>query len=112
MLSKTRRSGAVKLLEQSLGIRFPETSSHDKSKRVSYQTELDYLEEQRKEKERLDALHEQEYRDAQKQAAEESHGRGTDEASGSMTDEEISKHLAEHGWELVDGEYRPIAEKE
>ena len=46
------------------------------------------------------------------QTAGESHGRGTDEASGSMTDEEISKHLAEHGWELVDGEYRPIAEKE
>lgn len=112
VLSKTRRSGAVKLLEQSLGIRFPETSPHDKSKRASYQAELDYLEEQRKEKERLDALHEQEYRDAQKQTAGESHGRGTDEASGSMTDEEISKHLAEHGWELVDGEYRPIAEKE
>jgi uncharacterized protein (TIGR01319 family) len=80
VLSKTHKSGAVKLLEKSLDISFPKKSGHGKNKKPIYQTELDRLRAEQLEKEKQD--------------------------------EEMRKHLAEHGWELIDGEFKPIDKKE
>lgn len=80
VLSKRHKEGTIRLLEKSLGIKFPKKQAEEKAKKSKFQVELDLLEVERLEKVKKD--------------------------------EEMRKHLAEHGWEMVDGVFKPIERKD
>lgn len=57
VLSKRYKEGAIRLLEKSLNIKFPEKMELERSRRAVYMDELDRIEEQRRAKEEAEAKH-------------------------------------------------------
>ena len=57
VLSKRYKEGAIRLLEQSLKVKFPNKEELQRSKRAVYMDELDRIEEQRRAKEEAEARH-------------------------------------------------------